>query len=486
MDSAITNATDSAGNTAVRSGHFEWSNGSSGTIADYNLQNDVGNTIAAKELTEPSDIAAQPDLNGHGNMYSLHQAMIRDTTGELNLLVEQFAAESNEDSRVNLMSEILVKWAGIGRQFTNYHLGNYTDEKMNVLEGYFGRYMISNSEVLAPGQNTRIVITQQGLVTFNEAYREIFEGYYAGLMAQTHLKELYDKITCTWDMGKQEYVNDLSGVIAELKTNIANNPDEGKQLLSEFARSWRALNNGAEHSYFLPLREALIETDPDLAWVFDTGGLPIYGDGGMPLNVRSHVWGTANAEAIRGSLIQGDGVFCTGSGDDVVYGTSRNEWLISDDGDALLFGAGGNDRLWAGPGADILDGGEGNDQLLGETGDDTYIFRRGSGQDTIIDTDATAGNIDTIWLGSNLTADDIILTHVGDKLVLKIKDTTDTITVQDFFRNDSPLNRIEQIQFMDGTVLTEDDIMRESQVPTDGDDIFYGTSGNDTIYRMAA
>ena len=74
-----------------------------------------------------------------------------------------------------------------------------------------------------------------------------------------------------------------------------------------------------------------------------------------------------------------------------------------------------------------MDGGEGNDILMGETGNDTYIFRGGSGQDTIIDTDSTAGNIDTIWLGSNLTPDDVTLKRVVDNLVLKINDTTDTL-----------------------------------------------------------
>ena len=311
------------------------------------------------------------------------------------------------------------------------------------------------------------------VVSLDSVYHEIFEGYYAALMAQTHLKDFYDKISYSWDTEKQERTSDLSAVVASLQESLANNPEQGKELLSEFARSIRGIGLLPQNDY-LSFRETFVQQDLELAWAFDTGGLPIYGDGGMPLNVRSHVWGTANAEAIRGSLIQGDGVFCTGSGDDVVYGTSRNEWLISDDGDDLLFGGGGDDRLWAGPGADILDGGEGNDQLLGETGNDTYLFRRGSGQDTIIDTDATPGNVDTIWLGSNLTPEDITLRRSENNIVLRINDTDDTLTIKDFFRNNSSLNKVEQIQFMDGTVLTEDDIMRESQVPTDGDDIFYG------------
>ena len=167
----------------------------------------------------------------------------------------------------------------------------------------------------------------------------------------------------------------------------------------------------------------------------------------------------------------------------MIYGTSRNEVLINETGDSLLVAGGGNDQIWAGAGNDILDGGEGNDLLKGEAGNDTYIFRRGSGQDTIIDTDATAGNVDTIWLGSNLTPEDVTLKRSGNNLVLKINDTTDTLTVQDYFGNNSTINRIEQIQFMDGTVWIDSDILRETFAPTEGDDLIYGGSGDDNLRR---
>jgi len=175
---------------------------------------------------------------------------------------------------------------------------------------------------------------------------------------------------------------------------------------------------------------------------------------------------TDNADAIRGSLTEGDGYLNGLYGDDVIYGTSRNEVLINEDGDALLVAGGGNDQIWAGAGNDILDGGTGNDILKGEAGNDTYMFRRGSGQDIIIDPDPTADNTDTVWLGSNLTPDEVVLRRSGNNLVLKIIDTTDTLTVQDYFRNDSPLNRIEQIQFMDGTLWTHEDILIEIVKPS--------------------
>ena len=43
-------------------------------------------------------------------------------------------------------------------------------------------------------------------------------------------------------------------------------------------------------------------------------------------------------------------------------------------------------------GSDLLYGGAGDDALQGEAGNDSYVLARGSGQDTVSDYDATAGN----------------------------------------------------------------------------------------------
>jgi Ca2+-binding RTX toxin-like protein len=99
--------------------------------------------------------------------------------------------------------------------------------------------------------------------------------------------------------------------------------------------------------------------------------------------------------------------------------------------------------------------------------------------------------MDTIWLGSNLSPEDIVLKRLGYNLVLNIEDTSDTLTVRGFFSPESSVNRVERIQFMDGTVWTDSDIIRQVYAPTDGDDTIYGgiendnlnsLGGNDTIY----
>src|SRR5205814_1427705 len=83
----------------------------------------------------------------------------------------------------------------------------------------------------------------------------------------------------------------------------------------------------------------------------------------------------------------------------------------------FLQGLGGNDFLFGQAGDDVLDGGTGNDLLFGGRqfssgiGNDTYIFGRGYGQDTITDNDTTLVNLDTIKLAADIAPSDVTLSR---------------------------------------------------------------------------
>ncbi|MBI5251734.1 MAG: hypothetical protein HY912_19755 [Desulfomonile tiedjei] len=93
LDSTVTNITDAQGNTQNRVSSFEMADGTIREIAEYSFQQDSMYSVATEWLPVPDDIAALPDLQGYGTVYSLHQAMVRDTSGELRALVEEFASE---------------------------------------------------------------------------------------------------------------------------------------------------------------------------------------------------------------------------------------------------------------------------------------------------------------------------------------------------------------------------------------------------------
>ena len=165
--------------------------------------------------------------------------------------------------------------------------------------------------------------------------------------------------------------------------------------------------------------------------------------------------------------------------DDVMRGTSHADQLR---------GLSGNDVIASGAGDDVLNGGAGDDVLIGGAGNDTYLFNRGYGNDAIIESDATAGNVDTIRLGSGISATDISLSVDSSDLKIIINDTGEQFVVQGYVRNAAA--RIEQIKLSDGTVWDSATILTAvglviPDVTVDGaagDDLLHGTNGVDQIH----
>ncbi|HEX2567230.1 MAG TPA: calcium-binding protein [Burkholderiales bacterium] len=188
------------------------------------------------------------------------------------------------------------------------------------------------------------------------------------------------------------------------------------------------------------------------------------------------VW---NALDIRSRL------FTATAGDDAILGFNDAADVIS--------GLAGEDRLLGLGGDDQLTGGAGNDRLEGGAGADTYVFRRGDGQDTIID-DSSAVNV--------LLLPDIApgeLTRVDN--VLSVTGMQDRITIQGS-------GAVGQIVFSDGSTSALSEIQGPpsegggtggggggsgtgeggsgggpggSSVPTDGNDVLSGTPSADLL-----
>lgn len=72
-------------------------------------------------------------------------------------------------------------------------------------------------------------------------------------------------------------------------------------------------------------------------------------------------------------------------GDDRLEGGPGNDWLYGRAGNDGLVGGPGNDHLFGGPGRDFLVGGPGRDTLTGGPDSDTFVFRLGTGVDTVAD-----------------------------------------------------------------------------------------------------
>ncbi|MCB1658746.1 MAG: cadherin-like domain-containing protein, partial [Pseudomonadales bacterium] len=165
----------------------------------------------------------------------------------------------------------------------------------------------------------------------------------------------------------------------------------------------------------------------------------------------------------------------------------------------LLSGGDGDDALQGADGKDTLSGGLGIDTLRGGAGDDIYQFRLGDGQDIIFDESGYDGiellptyiqNSDGSFGGYSVIAPaDVITTRQQEDLVISFKNSTDTITIAEYYASSN--YKIDYLRFADGTVWSSVQLGSMVINGTEGDDpelfgtvsddIINGLSGNDVI-----
>ena len=172
-------------------------------------------------------------------------------------------------------------------------------------------------------------------------------------------------------------------------------------------------------------------------------------------------------------------------------GTSVADTIKGTNDSDVIRGLDGNDVLLGGTGNDLLDGGAGNDTLYGGTsgyivgagaGNDTYVFARGYGQDTVYDFDGTAGNVDTIKL-LDLNLADVTVRRDSTSFYIEVNGSTDRIRVADW--GQGLAYRIERVEFADGTVLQGDALNNTPYVGTAGNDSMTGTADGEIMRGLA-
>lgn len=120
-------------------------------------------------------------------------------------------------------------------------------------------------------------------------------------------------------------------------------------------------------------------------------------------------------------------------GNDILRGGDQNDILEGGAGNDILQGQDGDDKLLGQAGDDTLYGGSGVDTLTGGLGNDTYQFGRSSGKDTIVETDSTSGNKDTLSFGSDIAADQLWFVKSGNNLEVSVIGTSDKVVVQNWY-----------------------------------------------------
>ncbi|MBI2529453.1 MAG: DUF2974 domain-containing protein, partial [Candidatus Rokubacteria bacterium] len=505
-----TDVTDAQGNTQLSLGSFTRADGSTGQMGDYLLQTDRMLSLAVEYLDVPPDVALLPDVQGFGNLYDLHQAMVRDTSGGLRALVETFVAQTDPAQRAVTLEQLVFKWTGT-ESIDPASRGPYWDaRKLAVLEGFFGDRFVGPGGATDPNRF--------GVGSLEEAYAGVLEMVYSQLMAQSHLESLYGLITFAWDEATQQVQGDLAAVQAELQSRLTADPVAGQADLGEFARTIRGLQAEGRLGYWA-FRESLAAQSEEYRWFMDSSGKSVL----EGTAAADSLAGTTGADALRGGdaddSLTGDGgkdtlygeagddTLLGGAHEDVLVGGAGNDWLFGgSEGDRLeggagadhLYGDGEDDRLLGGvdgdildggAGNDVLDGGPGNDWLDGGFGDDTYLFGRGSGQDTVNDHDWQVVDTDRVLVAADVLPTEVSVSrdvNTGD-LVLRITGTTDEARLGGWFNEGFGSDyEVQRVEFLaDGTIWDVERLKQMVVQGTAGDDTLIGYGGADAISGLA-
>jgi|GEM_PF-2436836 len=129
----------------------------------------------------------------------------------------------------------------------------------------------------------------------------------------------------------------------------------------------------------------------------------------------------------------------------------------------------GDDTIYGFDTSDILDGGAGNDRLEGLGGNDTYLFARGYGEDTIFD----AGGGDRLVL-EGIASGDVTFSRTALDLIITVNDTGERVILENqYVRAAQQGYAVEFLEFSDRTLAFTD------LNPEDLD--LVGTSASETI-----
>ncbi|UOO90193.1 calcium-binding protein [Vitreoscilla massiliensis] len=160
--------------------------------------------------------------------------------------------------------------------------------------------------------------------------------------------------------------------------------------------------------------------------------------------------GTVTNDILNGSKLA-DSILGL-AGNDAIYGDDGNDVLNGGLGNDTIFGGTGNDGLNGAEGSDTFNGGAGTDVLYGGTSNDadTYLFYKGFGSDTVIDTDDVSA-VDTLRFVSINSSTAKFSKSGNDLIISGYGATTDKVTVKQFYDTTVQAGK-KQFQFADKTI----------------------------------
>ena len=368
LNSNSVNTIDENGNILVSQGSFVKNDGSVGNLGDFNLIVDKMMSDEVNKVEVSEDVALLPDIRSLGYVHSLHQAIMRDESGELKQLVENFIAANDETNRKELLRQILYKWTGANKVTVASGGNHYDGQKLHVIEQFVGKEF--------KGVNNDGHPNIWAAAFLNDCYTRIADYVYYNLMVQSYdnFKKLYNLLELEYDFESNKVVCNFDKVIEYIDNELAKDETMGIGKLLETTQIIKALGVDKKEGYekYFEHFNSLKKEYGEILKAIDK--LTINGT-----DEADVIEGTTGADAVFAG--GGDDNIKTRQGDDLVYGGDGNDTIDTCEGDDVIYAGAGDDSILGGKGNNIIYGEDGNDTIVGGNGNDTIYG--GDGDDSI-------------------------------------------------------------------------------------------------------
>ncbi|ROH88427.1 calcium-binding protein [Pseudomethylobacillus aquaticus] len=427
---ANSTAIDVNGNAHKQLGSFTRADGSTGHATDVWFGVDKMNAIAEDWVEVSPEVASLPYLRGYGQLHDLHQAIMRDSSGELKALVEAFADPAKSQLRNEVFTELLYKWAGVDDIAASSRGPNIDARQLVFMEKLFGEQFVQGAGNGAGGVNP--ATNSAGLL--RSAFNDVFNYFSSLMLLQTHLKDVVAVIN--YDFESTEIDFDFTDVFELMNQSIAANQAKGVSNMVDFANALKFVGLSDEYT---TVKDYFVLQDPAFEGYFsgNSKAIVLNDDGGIIQFTGGYnhlVSGMDEADMVRLYNMGGSAVnLALGSGDNIVtngiYSSSSNtpykdfggianitvttgagnDVLHLFTGNHIINAGDGNDNISFANGLTIVDAGEGANTITGGTGDHSVVT--GAGNDGIT---LQAGN-QTVHAGEG--DNNVILIGTGARLV---------------------------------------------------------------------
>ena len=431
LDYETINEMDEQGNVHTQKGYYIKADGSTALVEDVWFDKDAADTTVVEttldmDIEISEDVMKLPDIQGKGNQYSLHQAMMLDETGELKRMVESYIAEESSEIRKSMIPDIIYLWTGVADVDITSR-GNYISDarKLEALEVITGRKFDS-----AYGTNP---VYQAGKY-LEQAFSKLVDLYYGQLEMQTIYAEEYAEMYMNMDVNENgELILDFASVAQKYLDKYASDAKEKKHIL-EFV-------------------DNLMLTGIDSC---------------VGRDVINTTFSVVSTDICNGVKYYGD---------DTIAGTSGDDLLIGETGNDTLRGGNGNDTY-------VFHLGDGEDTIMENSGTDTIRFGEGiREEDILVARENNHLSLTNIKSGDRIVVEEFFydVNRQVEKVEFADGNTWSLDDLKDkarYYYGGSGDDRITGYNSNSKAPTFEDDYLYGGA----GNDTLYGQNGNDELY----